>query len=350
MSRSISFLVAPEFELLDLSGPLCAFTVARDLYAAPYNVNIVSALGGAVVGWLGFSIDAEDRTTAEHGDTIIVVGGPRAPVPGQHAETSAMLKRLASSTRRMASVCTGAFYLAEAGILDGRRVTTHWRYAPVLQSRFPRLSVDVDRIFVNDHDVWTSAGISAGIDLALAMIEADFGAGLSKAVARELVVYHRRPGGQSQFSAILELEPASGRVRDALSFAREHLHENLPVERLADAACVSSRQFARIFLKETGETPARAVERMRAEVARPRIEESLEPIELIARDVGFGDVERMRRSFVKFFGQSPQTVRRVARMQAMSAGPPEEGPAVGSEPAIGAEDEGFEPGTRHVRY
>lgn len=320
MSRSVSFVVAPEFELLDLSGPLCAFTIARDLYDAPYQINIVSAIDAPVVGWLGFSIDAEDQTKAEHGDTIIVVGGPKAPLPGGHAETSAMLKRLAASTRRMASVCTGAFYLAETGILDGRRATTHWRHAPLLQSRYPKLSVDADRIFVNDHDVWTSAGISAGIDLALAMIEADFGPALSKAVARELVVYHRRPGGQSQFSAILELEPASGRVRDALAYARDHLHESLSVERLADAARVSSRQFARIFLKETGETPARAIERLRAEAARPRVEDSLEPIERIAQDVGFGDVERMRRAFVKLFGQSPQTARRLARAYARGGG------------------------------
>jgi transcriptional regulator GlxA family with amidase domain len=319
MSRKISFLIAPEFELLDLSGPLCAFMVARDMYDAPYKISIVSPGGGSVVGCSGVSIETGDQAQAEHGDTIVVVGGPKAYLANRHPETSAMLRALAPTTRRMASVCTGAFYLAEADVLDGRRATTHWRYAPLLQSRFPTLSVDMDRIFVNDHDVWTSAGISAGIDLALAMIEADFGPELSKSVARELVVYHRRPGGQSQFSAILELEPASGRVRNALHYAREHLHETLSVEQLADVARVSSRQFARIFLKETGETPARAVERLRAEAARPRIEEGLEPIEIIAREVGFRDVERMRRSFVKLFGQSPQAIRRIARAYAGSA-------------------------------
>lgn len=312
MQRKISFLVAPGFELLDLSGPLCAFNVAKYIHHAPYDINIISAAGGPVCGTSGISIDTK-RSSAGVQDTVIVVGGPYAHRAGHHPPTSAMLAALAPNTRRLASVCTGAFYLAEAGILNDRRATTHWRYAPLLQARFPRISVDADRIFINDDHIWTSAGISAGIDLALAMIEADFGHEESKATARELVVYHRRPGGQAQFSAILSLEPASTRVRDALTYARENLHGDLSVERLAEAACISSRQFARIFQKETGETPARAVERLRLEVAKPLVEEGREPLEAIARQVGFQDVERMRRSFLKFFGQSPQTVRRTAR-------------------------------------
>ena len=287
--------------------------MARDFFSAPYAINVVSADSGSVMACSGVSVDALDPSAASHGDTIIVVGGPAAHHEGHHPATSSMLRKLAPSSRRMISVCTGAFYLAEAGVLDGRRATTHWRFAPLLQSRFPSLSVEMDRIFINDHDVWTSAGVSAGIDLALAVIEADCGTALSKSVARELVVYHRRPGGQSQFSAILDLEPASGRVRDALSFARDHLRENLSVERLADAARIGSRQFARLFHQETGETPARAIERLRAEAARPRVEEGNEPVELIALDVGFGDVERMRRTFIKLFGQSPQAMRRIAR-------------------------------------
>jgi transcriptional regulator GlxA family with amidase domain len=316
MSLKISFAVAPAFELLDLSGPLCAFTIARDVHGASYQINVVSAAGGPVAGCSGISIDTAVPEQARHGDTIMVVGGPEAPLHGQHPATTAMLRSLAPTTRRMSSVCTGAFYLAEAGILDGHRATTHWRFAPLLQSRFPNLSVDADRIFINDRDVWTSAGVSSGIDLALALIEADCGAELAKSVARELVVYYRRPGGQSQFSAMLDLAPASSRIRKALDYARDHLHENLTVERLAEAACVSSRQFARIFIKETGETPARAIERLRAEVAKPRVEEGGAPIESIAREVGFGDAERMRRSFLKLFGQSPQTVRRFARAYA----------------------------------
>ncbi len=313
MSRRISFVVAPAFELLDLSGPMCAFDCARSLYGAPYEVSVASSAGGAVFGCAGLSIDTVEVNAAKHADTVIVVGGPEAHLPGRQPAITGLLRSLAPVTRRMASVCTGAFYLAESSILDGHRATTHWRWAPLLQSRFPRVSVDADRIYINDRTIWTSAGVTAGVDMALAMIEADFGLDLSKSVAREMVVHHRRPGGQSQFSAILDLEPASDRIREALTYAREHLRDNLPVERLAEVACISSRQFARIFLKETGETPARAIERLRAEVARPRVEDSREPIELIAQDVGFGDVERMRRSFLRLFGQSPQAVRRVAR-------------------------------------
>ena len=309
----ISFLVAPEFELLDLSGPLCAFTLARDLHSAPYETGVVSATGGQVITCTGVPVGTRKPAEARHGGTIIVVGGPTVHQAGRQPDAVGLLKSLRAGTRRMASVCTGAFLLAEAGLLDGRRATTHWRYAPLLRTRFPRVSVEMDRIYVRDGDVWTSAGISAGIDLALAMIEADCGPGVAKSVAREMVVYHRRPGGQSQFSALLEMQPGAGRVSDALAFAREHLNESLPVERLADAARISSRQFARIFLKETGETPARAVERMRAEAARARVEDGCEPIEIVARDVGFGDVERMRRAFVKLYGQAPQAMRRSAR-------------------------------------
>jgi len=314
----IAFLVSPEFGPLDLTGPMSAFAVARTIHGAPYEVGVVSATGGTVTGYSGLMVATGASSEVGHDDTVVVIGGPQAVVPGNHPETSATLQRIATATRRIASVCTGAFYLAQAGILNGRRATTHWRYAMLLQSRFPTISVEVDRIFVNDRGVWTSAGISAGIDLALAMMEADFGPELARSVARELVVYHRRPGGQSQFSVLLELGPASGRVSNALAYARNHLNEALSVEQLAEAARVSTRQLARIFLKETGDTPARAIERLRAEAARPRIEDGLEPIEIIARDVGFGDVERMRRTFVKLFGHSPQTVRRLARAHAAS--------------------------------
>ena len=316
MTRKISFVVAPDFELLDLSGPMCVFSFARDVYGAPCEVSVASCEGGPVLCSSGLSIGTVEPGAVAHDDTIIVVGGADAHSPGRRPEISKLLKELAPASRRMASICTGAFYLAEAGILDGHRATTHWRWAPMLQARFPRVMVDADRIYIKDRNVWTSAGITAGIDMALALIEADFGLEMSKSIARDLLVYHRRSGGQSQFSAILDLEPASGRVRDALIFAREHLRENLSVDRLADAACISGRQFSRIFLKETGETPARAIERLRAEVARPRVEDSQEPIEAIAADVGFGDAEKMRRSFMRLFGQSPQAVRRVARAYA----------------------------------
>ncbi len=312
-TRQVSFVVAPAFELLDLSGPLCAFNIAREFYKASYKINVVSAQPGPVHGNAGLSIEVQGPAKARHGDTVIMVGGSGAHVPGSQPAITAMLRALAPRTRRIASVCTGAFYLAEAGILDDHRATTHWRFAPLLRSRFPTLAVDADRIYTRDRKIWTSAGITAGIDMALAMIEADYGTEVSKSVARDLVVYHRRLGGQSQFSAILALEPASDRIRQALVYARDNLHEELSLEHLAERVCVSSRQFSRLFLKETGETPARAVERLRAEAARSRVEDSQEPIEFIAREVGFGDAERMRRSFLRLFGRSPQTVRRMAR-------------------------------------
>jgi transcriptional regulator GlxA family with amidase domain len=313
MTRQITFVVAPAFELLDLAGPLCAFNFAQELYGAAYVIKVISSMGGDVHSSAGLAVNTLAATGSQHADTVIIVGGRNAHVPSQQPATTDLLQALAPNTRRMASVCTGAFYLAEAGVLTDHRATTHWRLAPLLQSRFPRLSVDADRIYVKDRNVWTSAGVTAGIDLALALVEEDHGAQLSKSIARDLVVYHRRLGGQSQFSTILELEPAADRIRQALTYTREHLQENLSVERLAEVACLSSRQFSRAFQKETGETPARAIERLRAEVARPKVEESRQAIELIAREVGFDDAERMRRSFLRWFGQSPQALRRLAK-------------------------------------
>lgn len=175
------------------------------------------------------------------------------------------------------------------------------------------MAVDADRIYIADGPVWTSAGITAGIDLALALIEADHGMKLAREVSRELVVYHRRPGGQSQFSALSQMEPDSDRMRLALAFAREHLSEPLPIERLADAAKLSPRQFGRVFQAETEETPAKAIERLRAEAAYLRLQDGSEPVDVIARAVGFNDAERMRRAFVARYGQPPQAIRRMAR-------------------------------------
>jgi transcriptional regulator GlxA family with amidase domain len=243
-------------------------------------------------------------------DTLIVVGGARWPMRLPDINS---IQRASSNVRRLASVCTGAFVLAQCGLLDGRRVTTHWRRAAELQREYAAVRVESDSIFIEDGGVWTSAGITAGIDLALAMIEEDYGASIALQVSQELVVYYRRPGGQSQFSAMSEIAPESDRIRMALSYAREHLTESLSVERLAEVACLSSRQFGRVFKSETGETPAKAVERLRAEVARERIEGGAEPVESIAAAVGFSDPERMRRAFLRLYGEPPQSLRRKAR-------------------------------------
>lgn len=312
-SRTIWFVVFPGFELLDLSGPLCAFNLAIDFHKAGYKVHIVSTSGGLIRGSSGVLIDSAPPPSPNHLDTLIVVGAATPETMDAQAETADLIRAFAPRARRKASVCTGAFLLAEAGLLDGHRATTHWRCAGELQRRYPSIAVDADRIFVREDDIWTSAGITSGIDMALAMIEEDCGSEISKAIARDLVVYHRRSGGQSQFSTMLELEPRPGRIRDALAYARVHLSERLSVDRLAEVANISPRQFARQFTAETGDTPARAVERLRCEAAIPRIEGTRETLEHIARQVGFGDMERMRRACLRIYGQSPQALRRRGR-------------------------------------
>jgi transcriptional regulator GlxA family with amidase domain len=220
---------------------------------------------------MGFSVATEPLSNANF-DTLMVGGSAVAGslTPG----VVKFLRRALTRSRRVASTCVGAFVLAEAGLLDGRRATTHWRRARDLQAWFPMLKVEEDRIFIVDGPVWTSAGMTAGIDLALAMIEEDLGADVARAVARKLVVYHRRAGGQSQFSALLELEPKSDRIQSALAYAKRNLHKPLTVAQLAKAAHLSPRQFSRAFRAETGQSPAKAVENLRVEAARLMMERS----------------------------------------------------------------------------
>jgi transcriptional regulator GlxA family with amidase domain len=321
MVIDIGFLVYPQFQLLDLGGPVGVFQTAgqigaRQGDAPPYRLRVVSAEGGLVPSSSGVAVMTEPLGDEVFDSFVVVGGGALHSQPDKVAPLALIARRYAANSRRVGSVCTGAFVLAAAGFLDGRSATTHWMYAAALQRLHPRVRVDGDRIFIHDGPMWTSAGITAGIDFALALVEEDLGVDIARAVARRLVVYHRRSGGQSQFSTLLELEPTSDRMRAALGFAREHLHEKLPVERLAQVACLSPRQFARAFTAETGESPAKAVERMRAEAARQRIETSTEPIEAIAQQVGFADPERMRRAFVRLFGHPPQSIRRHARAAA----------------------------------
>lgn len=222
-----------------------------------------------------------------------------------------LIRTASSGARRTASVCTGAFLLAASGLLDGRRATTHWRYAPKLKALYPAVRVDGDRIFLNDTGDWTSAGMTAGIDMMLALIEEDLRKEIARAVARMLVVYYRRPGGQYQYSSLLDLDPESDRIREALSFAREHLSDRLSVERLAEVADLSVRQFSREFVASTGMTPAKAIERLRVEIARPRIEDGRETLDAIAQTLGFADPERMCQSFIRVMGHTPQELRRL---------------------------------------
>ena len=320
MTRTIGVFVFPDFQLLDASGPIAAFELAaRDAEPPPYRLRLLSCAAGPVTSSSGVVVMAEAAAAVGRVDTLIVAGGlgtrQREPCP----ETLALIRALAGSARRVASVCTGAFLLAAAGLLDGRRATTHWRRAASLARRYPQIHVEPDRIFVRDGNVWTSAGITAGIDLALALIADDLGEAAAKRTAQQLIVYHRRPGGQSQFSALLELDRPDGRFATLLGWAREHLHEALPVERLADRAAMSPRHFARAFTAETGVTPAKAIERLRLEAARTQVEGGSEPIDRVATLTGFGDPERMRRAFIRAFGQPPQALRRVAKAGAAPA-------------------------------
>jgi len=315
MQRSITFIVHPGFELLDLSGPCSAFNLASELYGADYRIRVVSVSGGPVVDRAGVSIASEAFGQVGPSHTILAAGGPIAHQYALNEAARALIRERSQMATRVGSVCTGAFLLAAAGLLDGRRATTHWRYAGLLQTQYPAVEVDVDRIFIKAGKVWTSAGMTAGMDLAMAMIEEDLGPEVAKGVARDMVVHHRRLGGQSQFSAMLDMAPPAGGVRDALHYASEHLAEALTGDHLAEVACLSLRQFNRVFYKTTGTTPAKAIERLRMEVARARIEDGAESFEQIARNVGFGSVERMRRSWLAIFGLAPQALRRQARLR-----------------------------------
>jgi transcriptional regulator GlxA family with amidase domain len=311
--QHIRFLALPGFQVMSV-GALSVFEFANKELGAPvYDVRLLSETGGSIRSSLGVSVATEPFDDSDL-DTLIVGG---SAVNG--SLTLGVIKFLRQALgryRRVAAICSGAFVLAEAGLLDGRRATTHWHRARDLQARFPKVKVEEDRIFITDGPVWTSAGMTAGIDLALAMVEQDLGAEVARAVARQLVVYHRRAGGQSQFSALLELEPKSDRIQSALAYAKRNLDKPLTVGQLADAARLSPRQFSRVFRAETGQSPAKAVENLRIEAARLMVEQSHHPIEVIARQTGFADRDRMRRAFLRAFGQPPQVIRRNAGTEA----------------------------------
>lgn len=278
-----------------------------------YDVRLLSERGGSVRTSIGLRVETDPFDDSDF-DTLIVSGGAvfEPSTPG----LVEFLRRAPGRYRRIAATCTGAFVLAEAGLLDGRRATTHWYHARMLQAQFPNVKVDEDRIFIVDGPIWTSAGMTAGIDLALAMVEEDHGAEIARAVAKKLVVYHRRAGGQSQFSALLELQPKSDRIQSALHFAKGNLNQPLTVTQLAEVAHLSPRQFSRAFHAETGQSPAKAVENLRLEAARLMIEQGRHSIDMVAQQTGFADPDRMRRAFLRAFGQPPQVIRRNARAEA----------------------------------
>jgi transcriptional regulator GlxA family with amidase domain len=313
--QRIGFTVSPGFQAMSL-GVVSVFEFANMEVCEPvYDVHLLSESGGLVRTSMGMSISAEPFDDTNF-DTLIVSG--TTVIEPSTSGLITFVQQALGRYRRVAATCTGAFILAEAGVLDGRRATTHWYHARDLQARFPKVKVEEDRIFIVDGPVWTSAGMTAGIDLALAMVEKDLGAEVARAVAKKLVVYHRRAGGQSQFSALLELEPKSDRIQNALAFAKRSLDKPLTVRQLAEAAHLSPRQFSRAFHAETGQSPAKAVENLRVEAARLMMEQSRHPIDLIARQTGFVDRDRMRRAFLRAFGQPPQVIRRNARVEAIA--------------------------------
>jgi transcriptional regulator GlxA family with amidase domain len=309
----IGVLVFPDFQLLDAAGPISVFEIASRLAGVAPSIKTIAAVPGPVRSSAGVELLARGLRPSAAISTLIVAGGSGVNAASKCDKTLGFLRAMAKRGVRIASVCSGAFILAEAGLLDGRRATTHWQRTRQFLSQYPKVKLEPDQIFVRDGDIWSSAGISAGIDLALAMVAEDLGDEIAKQAARQLVLYHRRSGGQSQFSSLLELKAPSGRFGPLLTWAREHLDAPLTVEALAEQAGMSTRHFARAFIAETGTTPSKAVERLRVEVARQQVQSSSEAIERVAETTGFRDPERMRRAFIRAFGQPPQSLRRAAR-------------------------------------
>jgi len=311
--REIGFVMYPDYSIMALTVVM-AFEAANSLTASPpYALHFVSENGGKVRMACGMTL--ESMPFSEKSFHTLFVGGASTPT----ASTPGLIKYIRAAPelhRRIAAISTGAFVLAEAGLLDGRYATTHWMHAPRLQAQYPAVKLNQDCIFMNDGPIWTTAGGAAGLDLSLAMIESDLGAEVAKAVARELVIYHRRTGGQSQKSMLLELAPKTDRIQAALTYARENLHRPLSVAELAEAAHLSPRQFSRAFLAETGQSPGKAIENLRVEEARDLMEQSCHPIEVVAVQTGFSDRDQMRRAFLRAFGQPPQALRRMAKLEA----------------------------------
>ncbi|AUC12496.1 AraC family transcriptional regulator [Rhizobium sp. Y9] len=305
-------VLTPGFQFLAL-GVQAAFELANVLRdEAYYTLSITSVEGGPVKSSSGFSVPTTKLDEVGQVDTLLLLAG-LLPPPQQDEATLATLRAMARASRRVAGLCTGSFLLGQMGFLDGRRATTHWSYAQEMRRSFPKVRVEDDRIFINEGPVWTSAGLTAGLDLAVALIEKDLGRDVAGAIARRLVMHHRRAGGQSQHSELLQLAPSSDRIQKTLIHAKTHLANPLTVEELAEVAALSPRQFSRAFHAETGQTPAKAVEQIRLEAARLMIEETRHPMDQIARESGFVDLRRMRDAFMRQYGQPPQTIRRLAR-------------------------------------
>lgn len=302
----IGLVLCPNFQPVCF-GAVAAFDVAnKQAGETLYEVRVLSEEGGLVASWAGMQVMTDPFDGAPY-DTLIVAAG--LEIPTSSPGLVRLLRAAARDARRVAAICLGSFVLGDSGLLNGRRATTHWRYAQALQDRFPSCEVDMDKIFIADEPIWTSAGMTAGTDLVVGMIERDHGSDIARSVAKGMVMYHRRSGGQSQHSTLLDLGANEDRVQRALNYARQNLAESLTIDDLAEAACLSPRQFTRLFRSETGTTPAKAVEALRVEAAKLMLEQSRLPIEVIAREVGFANRERMRLAFARVHGEVPRAIR-----------------------------------------
>ena len=313
MPRRIAFLVFPGFQILDATGPIAAFEIAERYRPGTYALRSVAVKSGPVASSSGVCVQASPLGRADAVDTLIVAGGEGTRAAAVCDKTRRFVSSCGERSRRVASVCSGTFVLAAAGLLDGRRATTHWSVTAEFSRRFPEVRLDADRIYVRDGKIWSSAGITAGIDLALALIGEDLGEEIARRTAQQLVVYHRRPGGQSQFSPLLQMERTDGRFGALWDHVRTHLRDRLSVAELAGASCMSPRNFSRVFTQEVGIAPAKAVERLRVDTARAALESGGNSIQHVAATCGFGSPERMRRSFLRVLGAPPSALKRQGR-------------------------------------
>src|ERR1700731_2492777 len=320
-TRRVLLIAGPGAEILDLVGPLQVFARAAEMFSNQnpgslpiYSVEVITTSSRtSVMTNCGLRITAHKTFREVHGeiDTLLVAGGSAIENDEVSIEVVRWLRKIAGRVRRIGSVCTGAMLLGKAGLLDGRQSTTHWNWCELLARKYPRTDVDPNPIFIRDGAVYTSAGVTAGMDLALALVEEDHGSRLALQVARNLVLYLRRPGGQSQFSAALSMQLTDRKpLRELEAWVLDHLNKPLTVPVLAERVAMSPRNFARVFTKEMKTTPAKFVERLRVETARRRLEESHNSMETIASECGFGNVNSMRNVFQRILKIAPGQYRR----------------------------------------
>jgi transcriptional regulator GlxA family with amidase domain len=316
--RRIDILAFPNVQLLDVAGPLQVFASANELSlaaganapCAPYAPRVIAATAGEIMSTAGLGLFAQPLPdAAQRTDTLIIAGGRGVHAASQDAAQVDWVRTRAAQCRRVASVCTGAFLLAATGLLDDRRAVTHWAHCNELGAGYPAVRVDPAPIFIRDGALWTSAGVTAGIDLALALVEDDLGRALALNVARELVVFLKRPGGQAQFSATLSLQKAGDRFGELHAWIAENMASDLSIAMLAGRAGMSERSFVRHYRAQTGVTPARAIDGLRLEAARRLLGDTAFPVKRIAARCGFGSEETMRRSFLRATGVTPQAYR-----------------------------------------